>query len=179
MKTLLLLFFATFLNAGFAEPTDAFNLRTSPIGLVLGPNLRLDYKIADQWTVGVGGLYLNRKITGAQIDSFTGSVLVDYAFNAAFADSWFVNLAIGYGNIRAEANDLSGQPRKIHVYNFTEQALLGYHWFWGSFNLDLAAGVIGNSAGHAKIVDQNGDKVNSVPLPPFGLVTDFSIGLTW
>lgn len=162
-----------------AEGSDTWNVRTNPIGWVIGPNLRLDTRVSEQWAFGVGGVYLDRTIRAVKMKGTTGELFMTYYWNQVFEPSWYVDLGLAYGDFRAEATDTSGQLASMRFGNFSAQVILGYHWFWHPFNLALGAGVVSNSAGKKDIVDTNGRVVDQVPLRSLGLATDASIGLSF
>lgn len=156
-----------------------WNLRTNPVGWVVGPNLRIDLRMSENWTAGAGGVFMDSKIKAVKLNGMTGGLIFGYNFSGALTPSWFVDFGAGYGDLRAEATALSGQVVKTHVYNISARGVAGYHWFWGHFNLALGAGVETNSAGNKDIQDQSGNKVESIPIRPVALATEASIGMAF
>ncbi|MGZ3722788.1 MAG: DUF3575 domain-containing protein [Bdellovibrionales bacterium] len=166
--------------SAFADEGDYhWNLQTSPINWVVGPNLRVDTKVADQWTVGVAGSSIDRKIKAVNMSGKTGGLLLNYAFNSPFDDTWFLDLGISYGDIRAEAKSESGQVFNRRLYNSAARLSYGYHWFWDHFNLALAAGADWNSAGGKYVLDDGGNNLERIPIRSFGFLTELAIGLAF
>ena len=162
-------------NANAESPFN-WNVRTDPIGWIHGANARVDYRLGNQWTLGPAIQYVDARESGVKINVESVGMFTNFYFNQAFADSWFLELGLAYGELRAEANNSVGQIEKTRILDIGGMLLGGYHWFWERFNLCLGLGINTNSAGHADITDEKGNKVNSVPIPPIGLAADISVG---
>lgn len=163
----------------YAERDDTWNVRTNPIGWVIGPNLRLDTRLSEQWAFGVGGFYLDHTIRAVKMKGTSGEIFVTYYWSQVFESGGYVDMGLAYGDFRAEATDTVGQLASTQFGNLSAQMSLGYHWFWHPFNLALGAGVVSNSAAKKDIADNNGRVVDQVPLSGLGLATDASIGLSF
>jgi hypothetical protein len=163
----------------WAADTYNFNLSTDPIGWALGPNLRLDVRLCDHWTLGPALFYFNRPIYTVQTSEASLGGYVSYAFGEAMGESWFVDAAIFYGTVRAEATATNGQVSSVQLNNVTGRLLVGHQWYWGNFSLDIGIGEEVNSAGHSKILDGDGNLVNVVPIAPARGLVDTSLGLAF
>jgi len=167
-------------SSAFAATSDYnWNLRTSPIAWVVGPNLRLDVRAGEQWTLGVTGVSIDNKIKAVDLSGTTGGVILSFNLEGALTDSWFVDAGMAYGDIRAQGTATNGQVYIAHLYNISEHFVGGYHWFWEHFNLAVGAGVDFNSAGGRNIVDGNGSKVVEIPVRGAMFASEASIGMAF
>lgn len=171
---------ATRATTASAEQGDyQWNLRTAPIVWVNGPNARLDIGIAEQWTLGVAGNSLKRKIKAVGMNGKTGGMVLGYAGNRAFTTTWFIDLGVSYGDIRAESKNTSGHVFTRRLYNTSARLTSGYQWFWSRFNVSLDGGFEWNSAGDKYVMDDNGNRLEKIPLRNYGLVTEVWLGLAF
>jgi hypothetical protein len=156
-----------------AESANTWNLRTSPVSWVVGPNLRLDLRASDSWTVGVTGNYFDTKLKAVNLTGNNGGVVATYNFSGTFSDSWYLEGGVAYGDLQA-----STSADTLHLTNWSGRIYGGYHWFWTHFNLSLGAGVNLNSAGGKQILDSTGNQVK-VPIYPATGAVDVAIGLAF
>lgn len=168
--------FISLSNIAFADSPNNWNVSTNPLGVVLGPNLQLEYKLDNHWTVGPVAGYSEIKLGSVGNEGWSGGVATTYHFNETFADGWFATLGATYGSSRIFAEDSFGNVDSAHVNNFSVQALGGYRWFWDHFNLSIGLGLATNSASDSNITDRNGNKVDSFPLSAVVVDGDLSIG---
>ena len=176
---IVLLFASVFARAEDGDYT--LNLRSSPLGWVVGPNVRIDVKIAEHWSLGLAGNSLDRKIKTVNLEGKTASLYLTYALYSALTDTWFFDVGVGYGDIRAEASSTAtgNQPFERKIHNTVAHYLTGYQWYWSRFNLSLGGGLETNSDGDTFITDNNGTIVEKIPIRRTLFILDASLGFAF
>lgn len=161
-----------------AQSGNAFtwNVRTAPLTLVVGTNLRVDYKVSDEISVGASGLYVDRRIKAVGILESSASVIIQYSFSGALTTGWFLESGIGYGDIKATAASASGQEESRQLHNISARVVGGYVWFWQSWNISVGGGLAHNSAGDQDVEDSSGKSMTKIPLRKNLFVPEFSVG---
>jgi hypothetical protein len=177
MKLAAVLLLALLPFTAYAEEFT-WNLRTNPLGWILGPNLRLDLRMSENWSIGVSGSSTDSRIKEVKLTGATGGVDFSYNFSGAFKPSWFVDAIAGYADLSAQATP-NGQIYKEHLYDVIGKVATGYHWYWGHFNLVFDGAVEGHSAGGKTINDQNGNRIEDIPIKAVGVMIEASIGLAF
>lgn len=153
-----------------------WNLRTSPLQWIVGPNLRVDYRIDEQWSVGATGVYIDRVIkTVAMLESAAG-VMVQFSYPQNMSSSFFVESGISYADISASALASNDHIESVKVHNISTRVQTGYQWFWGPANIAIGGGWEHNSAGDTDINDPSGNKVNRIPVRRNLFVPEASVG---
>jgi hypothetical protein len=175
--TLLLLLIAS--PAFAAEGDFNWNFRTQPLGWVIAPNARVDYKLGEQWTLGLAATALDRKIKAVKLRGTTAGLLLDYAFNSALTNSWILEGGVFYGGLTAEAKNAGGQTFSRALPNAGARMVAGYQWYWGRFNLSLDMGADYNSQGDKNVEDSSGAKVEKIPINSLAFVSEGAIGLAF
>lgn len=175
--------FAIAPTASFADsegtPDNNWNISTNPLGLIVGPNLRLDYKVAPQWTLGLNGSLIYINVGGVKANGTSIGIDAAYNFNQAFVHSWFIGGGVHYSVVKAKYTEDNGTEDNADVVNVSVPLIGGYHWFWGNFNLQLGLGPTLNFPSKKQITDKNGKDVKEVPLYAVGVAGDASIGWTF
>lgn len=181
MKLITLLFAFVFTD-GFAHAQSEnfeWNVRTAPLTLVVGANLRVDRRLTDELSLGVSGLYIDRKIKAVGILESSGAVIIQYSFSGALATGWFLDAAVGYGDIKATAASAAGQEESRQLHNVSARVVGGYMWFWHNWNVSLGGGFAHNSAGDNDVEDANGKSMTKIPVRKNLFVPEFSLGWAW
>ena len=153
-----------------------WNLSTDPAALLVSPNLSLDYKFTEHWSLGPTIYYTNRMLKAVQINQLSSGLTLTFATSEAHADSWILEASVLTAQLTAQANDAMGTPYTVRITNITSRLVAGYQWYWGHFNLQVSGGQETNSAGHAQILDNNGNSVGTVPFYPWRLMVDGALG---
>src|SRR6184192_4292452 len=123
LRSLLLAFTIIFISTpAFADLTgdtagNMWNISTNPLGLILGPNLRLDYKVADQWTVGVTGSLIYFNLGGVKANGSSVGLGTTYYFNQVYQHSWFLEGGVTYSTFKAKYIESSGREDHADVTN--------------------------------------------------------------
>jgi hypothetical protein len=172
-----LLVLLLFSSSAFAAEGDfSWNIRTQPLLWVVAPNLRADYKLSDQFTLGLAGTALDNKIKGVKLKGTTGALILNYNFSSSLANGGVVELGVVASGLSAEAKDASGQVFTRTLANSGGRFLLGYQWFWDHFNLSVGAGADYNSQGGKYVEDSNGNKLEKIPLYEVAFASEGVIG---
>ena len=166
-------------SAAHATEEDRWNVMTNPLLLLLGPNVQVDYRLEDHWTVGPQVFYVNRTLGDYDLRAFSAGVNANYYFATALTHSWFVQGGAGYSSVHLEGDDskygdrLSGSSSGVYA-----KGVGGYHWFWGDFNLRLGAGVTYQSS-RVVLRDRNGDQAKASSGASLSLAGEASLGWTF
>jgi hypothetical protein len=158
---------------------NMWNISTNPLGLLVGPNLRLDYKVADQWTAGVYASLIYVNLSSVKMNGSSAGVSASYYFNQVYQRGWFLEGGVDYSNFRAKYIEDNGTEDHANVTNISIPIIGGYKWFWGHFNLALGLGPTINFPSTREIKDQNGNDKKSIPGGAVGVGGEASIGWTF
>src|SRR4051812_41702790 len=96
---------------------ESFNLRTNPIGWVVGPNARLDYKVDTMWSAGLTTAFVDRTIKAVDMNGYSAGLMLTYNHSETFTAGWYAEAGGGYGDYRAQATDSVGALDKTQVHN--------------------------------------------------------------
>lgn len=167
--------------------SNTMNLRFSPLGLVVGAiGIQLDFKIHSEWTLGPALSYWHVKLDSdpalftSQYDvtASTFGARANWFKNGVYTDGLYVGPALEYASVKVKTND------SISTVSATGTALMlsglvGYGWFWESFNMMLGGG-LGVALGGAdvEVTDSSGSKTK-VKSPASGLALEYSLGWTF
>lgn len=172
-------------SSAFAASGDTMNFRFSPIGLLVGQvAVDLDYKVADNWTVGPEVAYMHSSVS--ETDALTSNIDItgygagaraNWFKNGTYTDGLYVGPSLTYVSVKATASDafgnISGSASAVVL-----SALVGYGWFWDSFNMMLGGGAavpLGNN--QVTVTDSNGNQIKSNVSSSLAL--EYSLGWTF
>ncbi|MFZ3229402.1 MAG: DUF3575 domain-containing protein [Pseudobdellovibrio sp.] len=153
----LLLASILFLSIGNKAFADNHNLSSNPIASTLGfSNLEYSYKIADQLTLGLSGTSGLMKINDVEVKNSSFGIIGRFYFQPAFQNnSWY--LVATASKLNYEASIISSGTKYTGKLEESPVAAgAGYHWFWKSFNMNLA-GLISNQS-KIELKDAAGNK---------------------
>lgn len=166
-----------------ASPSShQMNLRFNPIGLAIGVfNFNFDYAIHPEWTVGPEVAYMNRTvgkesalIEDITIKGFQIGVRANWHRNGVFNDGLYVGPSLHYASVTASTSDAAGKVEGT-ANAILASGLVGYGWFWDSFNILLGGGItvpLGNA--QVEVKDSAGTTVKSNISS--GAALEFSLG---
>ncbi len=161
-----------------AAPDSFMNVLVNPLALLAGPNVQVDFRVSDNWTVGPQLLYINRTLGDYDIHAFSAGMNATYYYDKVFTSGWYTQGGLGYSAVKLTA----GRTTNSEAYSSTNQVYLhgmgGYHWFLGDFNLRLGAGLTAG-VGHSEHRDGNGNETGNGPSAPIGLAAEASLGWTF
>lgn len=115
--------------------TKSYNLHANPLGLLFGvANLNFDFKLSDNFALGVGASYFRYTYLTTSATSIGFSVAGTwFPSHDAFTTGLFVRPEVGYAFASVTGASASGIAIGANV---------GYWWFWeGGFNLGLGGGL--------------------------------------
>ncbi len=184
-----ILILASFLicSTAVAENSDEYNFRFSPVGLIVGAiGIDFDIKVSDDWTVGPdvaywhfvygsGGTYKNNY----DLLAYAFGVRANWFNNGAYTDGLYIGPSLKYVNARISVTDDAGNNLSGTLSGALAECLVGYGWFWSSFNMMLGGG-LSSLIGSTNITLTNpSGTVNTVNPPLAGLSLEFSLGWTF
>lgn len=168
-------------SSAWAGKDDSMNLRFSPVGLLIGYlNVDFDFKLNDNWTLGPTVSYWS--VSTSATGGFTQDIkLTATAFgaranwhkNGVFTDGLYVSPIVQIISASASSGSTTAS-----VSTWGLQGLVGYHWFWDSFNLSLGGGFGMTGAAKAK-VEEPGRSAEVNLSRSGGLALDFMLGFTF
>lgn len=187
MNRLAALLIGIFMSQGaLADSSNIMNLRFDPLGLLIGiASLDLDVKLADNWTLGPTIKYWRLSVSGSgtvtsnfSVSAFAVGGRANWFANGVYRDGLYVGPSIQFGSATVTATDVDGE-RRATASGLFAQALVGYGWFWDSFNILLGGGFnlpLGNAKAEYK--DSSGS-VEEVTTLRSRLALEFSLGWTF
>jgi Protein of unknown function (DUF3575) len=173
-------------TAGFADNKDGSDFRFRPIGLLVGA-IGLDYDIAlsENWTLGPEIQYWHLRSNEASdftskydIIAWGIGARANWFANGKFTDGLYVGPSLGYANFKVTTTDSNGDVSGSSSAMLAG-CLVGYGWFWDSFNQMLGGGVnIALGSASVNIMDASGNST-SVSTSIAGLAIEYSLGWTF
>lgn len=173
-------------NQAQAGEGDNYNFRFRPVLAIIGfLDAGFDFKIADQWSIGPDAFYWHLNLDSNddvfddyEITAFGLGVRANWFKNGAFTNGLYVGPLVRYYDVKVETTDaLTNITYEGTANGFTVGSLVGYGWFWDSFNMMLGGGLsvnldndkikVTNSAGETKEYDSR---------PLAGLLFEYSLG---
>ena len=171
-----------------SESNDQFNARFSPLGLIIGGlYANFDVKIAPQWTVGPDLGYFrfsmksdaNYFLTDYKVTAYSLGARANWFVNGAFNTGLYVGPTLRYMNVKVTTTDgggdVSGETGGAFI-----ACVVGYSWFWDSFNMMLGGGgTFGLGTNDIKVKRSNGTETSVTSNNIAGVVVEFSLGWTF
>ena len=152
-----------------------WNVQFAPISSLIGLiDMNVQYKLADQWTVGPTILSWNLSAADISFSASGFGVRGTYAFDKALSDGWYVSGGMGTMSFAAKSGAYSS--------NVSGTQMLvggGYHWFWDSFNLNLGFTTGSSSVTKVEVKDASGTVVSSSSVGALSGGLEFMIGWTF
>lgn len=168
-----------------SEGRSKYNFRFSPLGLVLGiGNASLDVAINSDWTVGPELSYAKFKLdasggggTTYDVNLASAGVRANWFKNGVYTDGLYVGPFLRYAKTSVGstgATVVTGETAGVAV-----GSLVGYGWFWNSFNMMLGGGAaLAMGESNMVITEANG-KRTEIPNRGAGFAGEFSLGWTF
>jgi hypothetical protein len=187
LATLLLMLPVALVPLAHSDESDTINFRFHPIGIIVGAlGVNLDFKIHDHWTLGPALSYwqLRSGSSGAlrsdlKLEAYSVGARANWFMNGAYTDGLYVGPSLNLVGARAEATDVDGTTRTASLTIVAAQGLVGYGWFWKSFNQMLGAGLgIGLGETQLEVKDSTGRKSETKPVGA-GFALEYSLGWTF
>ena len=93
-------FFLILCLSSFTVHAHNINVRTNPIGLLMGSNnLEAQYALVDNWSLGVGGTLWETTLLDVDFKATEGHVRFDYWWNKAFEQGYYAGGQISQLNM--------------------------------------------------------------------------------
>lgn len=192
MKRLIaLILLATATTAASAEQTESannFNIRSNPLTFLVGAvNATMDYKIADHWTLGPELFYWRLSISSKDSNSskldvtaYSAGVRANWFHNGVYTNGLYVGPSVKYASIKLDATDKNGKATNASGDGPFVGAVVGYAWFWNSFNI-MAGGGLNVKLGKKIQVTHSDGTTEDVSDAKYGggLALEGSIGWTF
>jgi opacity protein-like surface antigen len=171
-----------------AENADNFNAHFGPVALLLGVvDAGLDIAVHDNWTVGpeIEYMHWNLHSTGSftsdyDITAFAIGGRANWYANGVYTDGLYVSPQFAFANAKVSTTDSSGISTEGTASSLIVRGVVGYGWFWDSFNIHLGGGLalpVGRSK--VKMKASNGTE-ESVDFSRTGrLALEFNLGWTF
>lgn len=133
----------------FSSPANAagesFNLRLSPLSLLIGGiSMNFDVAVGSNWTVGPEFSYLNFSMSSTAATTTDNFSIKAFGFggranwfkNGVFTDGLYFGPAVAFSSAEVRRGTSSASASLL-----VATALVGYGWFWESFNMMLGGGI--------------------------------------
>jgi hypothetical protein len=166
--------------------SDTYNFRFEPISLLVGiANVNFDVAMTPDWTVGPQLSYGNYSGGTTATNNYKLSVSTygvgaraTWFRNGVYTDGLYLAPSVTYQATKVSLTDtsgvISGEANGVFV-----TGLVGYGWFWESFNQMLGGGVsLGLGSTVVKVRDSSGNySETSIQQGNFAL--EYSLGWTF
>lgn len=176
----------TFSLSAFAKSDDQYDFRFNPLGILVGA-IEADFNIAvdSNWTLGpqLGLLHHKYPSSGSyttpyDTKAFAAGIRANYFRNGNFTDGLYVGPSLKWAGVKIETNDNNGPVTGSAALTIAS-CVVGYGWFWDSFNIMLGGGLqLGVGASHVEITNSSGQK-DWIPHHVSSLTGEFSLGWTF
>lgn len=120
------------------------NVRFSPIGLLIGLiNVEVDFKVNENWTMGPTLAFWNfsvgetgSNLFGTDVSFFSLGGRANWYKNGIHTDGLYVGPSLSYNTVKLKSGSDSASASGL-----VASGLVGYGWFWESFNMHLGGGL--------------------------------------
>lgn len=170
-----------------AGNADNFNIRFGPISLLVGVvNAGLDFVVHENFTVGPEFAYLHRSLSSSgsfssdyDVKAYAVGARAIWYANGVFTDGLYITPKLHYASAKLSTTDSVGTVEG-EASTMMASGLIGYGWFWESFNIHLGGGfAIPFGEYKVKIKDSTGTE-ESVNVSSTGnLALEFDLGWTF
>lgn len=172
----------------YASDSAEYNFRFSPIGLIVGSiNIGLDIVVAPDWTVGPAVQYWRYKISSDDTIFSSDYEITAYSFggranwfkNGNFTDGLYVGPSLSYASVKLTTKDSLGDTVTGSASVMLASCLVGYGWYWDSFNMMLGGGAA-LGLGDTKVkVETSSGSTTEVSSSIAGVALEYSLGWTF
>lgn len=163
--------------------SNGYNFRISPLSLLVGGiAANFDMAINSEWTVGPTVSYLNWKIgkgstlsEDISLSAYSIGARANWYKNGVHSDGMYLAPALVYSAATATAGTSKGEASGLFL-----SGVIGYGWFWDSFNMLLGGGFstgLGNSK--VQVKDSATGQTTETSLQNGGLALEWTTGWTF
>ena len=171
-------------NRASAEGSgDQFNFRFSPVGILFGSlNANLDIAVSNTWTVGPQLGYSRFKFgtsdSNFDITGYSIGARGNWFKNGTYTDGLYLAPAVSYQRVSGHYNRTNGSQTDVSANGPNVSFIVGYGWFWSSFNMMLG---IGGQAqlGDSSVTATNSDGSQSSTKIGTGVTGEYTLGWTF
>jgi len=130
-----------------ASENETLNIRFDPLGVVIGAlGLNVDVNIGDGWSIGPELEYLRFKLNSSDqynskydVKLTSVGVRFNWFLNGTFNSGFYLGPSLKYVSDALNTSDNNGSASG-RGSDFVCAGVVGYGWFWPTFNLMLGAG---------------------------------------
>lgn len=165
-----------------------YNFRFQPVHLLIGAfALNFDYAIDPDWTIGPALTYWRFSLSSDdtfyrekyEITYFSIGARATWFKNGVYTDGLYVGPNAGYVSAKLKTKNLLDEDVTGSVSVPMIGCLVGYGWFWDSFNMMLGGGArIGLGNTKVEIKSASGTETD-VSAPIAGFDFEYSLGWTF
>jgi hypothetical protein len=152
--------------------------------LIIGSvNAGLDFVVHPNWTVGPEGSYWHTHVGSSwgsdwDVKAYGIGARGNWFKNGVFTNGLYVGPSLSYASVKVTNSDSFGSYSGTASGLFAS-GLVGYAWFWDSFNMMLGGGAtVGLGDTKVSVTDSSGAKTE-VNSSISGLDLEFSLGWTF
>lgn len=165
-----------------------YNFRFEPVHLLIGAVVvNLDYVIQPDWTIGPTAMFWKFNISSNRTDYKEDFEMTYYSIgaratwfkNGVFTDGLYVGPSLMYVNAKIKTRNILDEEVTGSLSAPAVSCLIGYGWFWESFNMMLGGG--GRIAlGNAKVETKTAAGTQTdITIPVAGIDFEYSLGWTF
>ena len=185
LVTVLLSVSGAFAQSGMNSTGSKYNFRFSPVALLIGiANVSLDVVISPEWTLGPSLSYAKFKIdakgnsgTSYDVNLASAGVRANWFKNGVYTDGIYVGPFVTYLKTSIGATGTTTITGDAAGVAFG--SLVGYGWFWNSFNMMLGGGAaVATGESNIVVTDSNGNRTD-IPNRGVGVTGEYTIGWTF
>jgi hypothetical protein len=162
------------------------NFRFSPLGLLIGGiSVDLDFKVAPDWTIGPALSYYHLRLTSTgdfesdfDVTGYAVGARANWFHNGTFTDGLYVGPSVGYATFKVTSSDSAGDASAT-ASGARAGCLVGYAWFWDSFNIMLGGGFDVSLGDSKLVVKSRSGTQEEIHYASGGLDGEFSLGWTF
>lgn len=165
-----------------------YNFRFQPVHLLIGAfALNFDYVVDSDWTIGPAMTYWRFNLSSDstyytekyELTYFAIGARATWFKNGVFTDGLYVGPNVGYVSAKLKTRNTLDEEVTGSVSVPMVGCLVGYGWFWDSFNMMLAGGArIGLGNTKVEIKSASGTETD-VSAPVAGFDFEYSLGWTF
>lgn len=189
-RVLLCVISLMFASSTFAaeKAANEWNFRFSPIGFLVGSvGVDLSKAITPEWTIGpeLQVMKLSLPVSDGsvytsdyEISSSRIGVRANWYKNGNFTDGLYVGPSLAYFAAKVTTTDSFGTVTG-EASGMLLGCVIGYGWFWDSFNMTLAGGATAGLGDTKITVTDSSGEVTDVSSAGAGLALEYNLGWTF
>ena len=174
-----------YVREDLATSDDTVNIRFYPINLLVGLiSVDADFRLGDFWTLGPSLGFWNASVSNSSgsfsdfsVKMFRVGARANWHKNGVFTDGLYIGPSIDYSTIDVSSRDSNGATASAKGSILSATALIGYGWFWDSFNMLLGVGgTVGLGPSKIEVKSSSGSTTSYDSIRGGGLALEFAMG---